>query len=58
LNNRDRIIDFDPSAKRISNLADLSGVGSEGSGIIAGIGKKVKVHVVPSFMENVSSIPQ
>jgi hypothetical protein len=58
VNSRDGIIDFDPSAKRLFNLADKSGVGSEGTGVIAGNGKNLKVHVVPSFAENLLSIPQ
>ena len=56
-NNRDGIIDFDPSTKRLFNLADKSGVGSEGAGIIAGTDKNLKVHVLPSFAENLLSVP-
>jgi len=40
LNNQDVIIDFDPSAKRPFNLADKSGVGLEGTSIIAGTGEE------------------
>jgi hypothetical protein len=57
VNSKEGIVDFDPSAKRMFNLADKSGVASEGTGII-GNGKNLKVHIVPSFAENLLSIPQ
>ena len=58
VNSPEGISSFDPSDIQQFSLADRSGVSSTGTGVITGKGKNLKVHVVPTFGENLLSIPQ
>jgi hypothetical protein len=58
VNSREGISSFDPMDIQEFHLADRSGESSAGAGVISGKGKNHKVHLVPSFGENLLSIPQ